>query len=102
MMNVTTLFPVDVNEREQNLDNDDFNQPDQLDASDGEKEELLNNECGPGDQFFPFSSKLHMLLYIFKNSPTHPEVRHECILCKWITYRYCIFWYMLTVTEKKM
>ena len=35
----------DVNEREQNLDNDDFNQPDQLDASDEEKEELLNDEC---------------------------------------------------------
>ena len=75
----------DINEREQNLDNDDLDQPDQLDASDEEKEELLNTECGPGDQFFPFSSKLHMLLYIFKNSPTHPVVRHECILCKWIT-----------------
>ena len=66
----------DVNEREHNLD---FDQPDQLDASDDEKEELLNNECGPGDQFFPFSSILHILLYIFKNSPTHPVIGHECV-----------------------
>ena len=65
----------DVNEREQN----DFDQPDQLHASDEEEKEPLNNECGRGDQLFPFNSKLHMLLYIFKNSPTHSVVRHGYI-----------------------
>ncbi|XP_062587706.1 uncharacterized protein LOC134249366, partial [Saccostrea cucullata] len=56
---------------------------DTQDGDHGDKESGLKEQSQDDNPFFPFNNKLHMLLYVLKNSPTH-SVSNEVV--KFVIY----------------
>lgn len=66
---VSSVDEYDYGSDDNNSDRESMSSEENADLNEDEDQDKTERSS-----FFPFKNKLHLLLYVFKNSPTHPVV----------------------------